>query len=104
MTKAMPKNEAHHSRFQTCMVDGLSKLSPSITIDIFRIKTMTDLLRQPSQKPPQGVLQNALFNLPDHTLISLKRNLNELIQMMDDIDPNAQMRPLEFLGKTSEIK
>jgi len=57
-----------------------------------------------SPKPPQGVLQNALFNLPDHTLISLERNLDELIQMMNGTDPNAQMRPLEFLGKSSEIE
>ena len=50
-------------------------------------------------KPARGILQHALFNLPDTTLVSLAKNLDELIEAMGIRDDAAAMQPLAVLAK-----
>jgi len=49
-----------------------------------------------SPRPTQGILQSALFNLPDSTLTSLESNLNELILIMDAKYFDAKMQPIDL--------
>jgi len=49
--------------------------------------------------PPQGILQHALFNLPEPVLKSLSKNLDALVKEMDIKDEMAAMEPLNPLAK-----
>lgn len=57
-----------------------------------------DLINQ-TQVPPQGILQHALFNLPEPTLKSLAKNLKILVKEMAIKDEGAAMQPLNPLAK-----
>jgi DNA-binding MarR family transcriptional regulator len=52
-----------------------------------------------TQVPPQGILQHALFNLPEPVLKSLSKNLDALVKEMDIKDEMAAMEPLNPLAK-----
>ena len=60
---------------------------------------ITDVGRQillKSPQPAQGLLQNALFNLPNSTIVSLESNLNELIKLMGAGSLESAMEPLDL--------
>ena len=69
-------------------------------VSLFLTDAGQEMLAQ-APKPPRGILQNALFNLPDGTLTLLESSLDELIEMMDVQDENAAMQPLELSNKYS---
>ena len=52
-----------------------------------------DLLNQVSL-PPRGILQQALFDLPDTVLVPLTGQLDELIKQMQFQDEEAAMQPI----------
>jgi DNA-binding MarR family transcriptional regulator len=55
--------------------------------------------------PAQGILQHALFQLPDTALESICANLDTLIAEMNISDKEAEMQPLTaMLKKTSKKK
>ncbi|MCX7109557.1 MAG: MarR family transcriptional regulator [Proteobacteria bacterium] len=68
-------------------------------VSLFLTDSGQEMLVQAPQ-PARGILQDALFSLPDGTLTSLEGNLDELIGMMDIEDENAAMQPLDLSGKT----
>jgi DNA-binding MarR family transcriptional regulator len=49
--------------------------------------------------PPQGILQHALFDLPENVLKSLAKNLNVLVKEMKIKDDEAAMQPINALPK-----
>jgi len=49
--------------------------------------------------PPQGILQHALFDLPENVLKSLAKNLDVLVQEMKIKDDEAAMLPINALPK-----
>lgn len=51
--------------------------------------------------PAQGILQHALFRLPDPLLRSLAAELDALVQEMEIKDDEAAMEPLNPLPKTT---
>ena len=48
--------------------------------------------------PRQGLLQHALFGLPDPVLAALVQNLDLLIAAMEITDRKAAMQPLSVAG------
>jgi len=50
---------------------------------------------------PQGILQHALFDLPEPVLKSLVKHLEVLVKEMEIKDEEASMQPLNLLPKTS---
>ncbi|MDT4328417.1 MarR family winged helix-turn-helix transcriptional regulator [Methylomonas sp. MED-D] len=59
-----------------------------------------ELLNQVSS-PPQGILQHALFALPENVLKSLAKNLDVLVKEMQIKDDEAAMQPINPLPKKS---
>lgn len=57
-----------------------------------------DLIAQ-APAAPQGILQHALFNLPENVLESLAKDLDSLIEGMAIMDEEAAMQPLNPLPK-----
>jgi len=53
--------------------------------------------------PPQGILQQALFDLPDSVLEPLAQNLDALINQMQIKDDEAAMQPLNPLPKSRRV-
>jgi DNA-binding MarR family transcriptional regulator len=51
--------------------------------------------------PAQGILQHALFCLPDSVLRSMAADLNALVKAMEIKDDEAAMEPLNTLPKTT---
>lgn len=51
--------------------------------------------------PPQGILQHALFDLPEKVLKSLAMNLGVLVKEMNIKDDEAAMQPINPLPKKS---
>ncbi|MBD9360570.1 MarR family winged helix-turn-helix transcriptional regulator [Methylomonas fluvii] len=103
LAKAM---SIHHSTASN-MLDKLAKkgliLRERVSEDQ-RVVTVTltqngiELLNQvPS--PPQGILQHALFDLPENVLKSLAKNLDVLVQEMKIKDDEAAMLPINALPK-----
>jgi DNA-binding MarR family transcriptional regulator len=60
----------------------------------------SDILAQ-SSAHPRGILQNALFELPDDTLGSLTLNLDVLIAKMQIQDDEATMQPIDIKSPKS---
>ena len=58
-----------------------------------------DLLEQ-APSPAQGILQHALFCLPEAVLQSLAKDLDALVKEMEIKDDEAAMQPLNPLTKT----
>ncbi|AMK77039.1 hypothetical protein A1342_22000 [Methylomonas methanica] len=105
LAKAM---SIHHSTASN-MLDKLAKkgliMRERISQDQ-RVVTLTltqegsELLNQvPS--PPQGILQHALFDLPENVLKSLAKNLDLLVKEMKIKDIEAAMQPINPLPKKS---
>jgi len=105
LAKAM---SIHHSTTSN-MLDKLAKkgliLRERVSQDQ-RVVTVTltpegvELLNQvPS--PPQGILQHALFDLPENVLKSLAKNLEVLIKEMKIKDDEAAMQPINPTPKKS---
>lgn len=63
-------------------------------------------LLQHVQVPPQGILQHALFHLPEAELKSLCKNLEVLVKQMEIKDKKAAMQPLNpiLLNKSRSIE
>lgn len=57
-----------------------------------------------SPSPPRGILQNALFELPEQTLLVLNQNLDQLIEKMQIIDDMASMQPIAVTAKRSRSR
>lgn len=105
LAKAM---SIHHSTASN-MLDKLAKKGLIIRERISqdqRVVTVTltpdgiELISQvPS--PPQGILQHALFDMPETALKSLAKNLDVLIKEMKIKDDKAAMQPLNPLPKKS---
>ncbi|WP_415880067.1 MarR family winged helix-turn-helix transcriptional regulator [Methylomonas sp. TEB] len=103
LAKAM---SIHHSTASN-MLDKLAKkgliLRERVSEDQ-RVVTVTltqegiELLNQ-VPTPPQGILQHALFDLPENVLKSLAKNLNVLVQEMKIKDDEAAMLPINALPK-----
>ncbi|PKD40992.1 MarR family transcriptional regulator [Methylomonas sp. Kb3] len=103
LAKAM---SIHHSTASN-MLDKLAKkgliLRERVSEDQ-RVVTVTltqegiDLLNQ-VPTPPQGILQHALFDLPENVLKSLAKNLDVLVQEMKIKDDEAAMLPINALPK-----
>jgi len=56
------------------------------------------------QSPPQGILQHAIFDLPENVLKSLAKNLDVLVKEMKiKDDDEAAMQPLNPLPKKSRV-
>lgn len=105
LAKAM---SIHHSTASN-MLDKLAKkgliMRERVSLDQ-RVVTLTltqegsNLLNQvPS--PPQGILQHALFDLPENVLKSLAKNLDVLVKEMKIKDDEAAMQPINPLPKKS---
>lgn len=60
----------------------------------------TDLLNRVPVHP-QGILQHALFDLPENVLKSLATNLDVLVKEMEIKDEEAAMQPLNPMPKNS---
>ncbi|QBC26417.1 MarR family transcriptional regulator [Methylomonas sp. LW13] len=96
----------HHSTASN-MLDKLAKkgliLRERVSEDQ-RVVTVTltqegiELLNQ-VPTPPQGILQHALFDLPENVLKSLAKNLDVLVQEMKIKDDEAAMLPINALPK-----
>ncbi|MDX8127339.1 MarR family transcriptional regulator [Methylomonas sp. OY6] len=103
LAKAM---SIHHSTASN-MLDKLAKkgliLRERVSEDQ-RVVTVTltqegiELLNQ-VPTPPQGILQHALFDLPENVLKSLAKNLDVLVQEMKIKDDEAAMLPINALPK-----
>jgi DNA-binding MarR family transcriptional regulator len=61
-----------------------------------------ELLNQVAS-PPQGILQHALFDLPENTLKSLAQNLAVLVKQMEIKDDEAAMLPINPLPNKSRV-
>jgi len=107
LAKAM---SIHHSTTSN-MLDKLAKkglIMRERTSQDQRVVTVTltpdgiELINQvPS--PPQGILQHAIFDLPESVLKSLAKNLGALVKEMEIKDDEAAMQPLNPLPKKSRI-
>ncbi|MCQ8118796.1 MarR family winged helix-turn-helix transcriptional regulator [Methylomonas rosea] len=105
LAKAM---SIHHSTASN-MLDKLAKkgliMRERVSQDQ-RVVTLTltqegsELLNQVSS-PPQGILQHALFDLPENVLKSLAKNLDLLVKEMKIKDDEAAMQPINPLPKKS---
>jgi DNA-binding MarR family transcriptional regulator len=58
-------------------------------------------LIQQAPAPAQGILQHALFCLPEAVLRSLAKDLDALVKEMEIKDDEAAMQPLNPLAKTT---
>ncbi|WP_157205612.1 hypothetical protein [Methylomonas koyamae] len=61
----------------------------------------TNITDGSKQWPPQGILQHALFDLPENVLKSLANNLDVLVKEMKIKDDEAAMQPINPLPKKS---
>ncbi len=105
LAKAM---SIHHSTASN-MLDKLAKkgliMRERVSEDQ-RVVTVTltqdgiELLNQ-VPTPPQGILQHALFDLPENVLKSLAKNLDVLVKEMKIKDDEAAMLPINPLPKKS---
>jgi len=103
LAKAM---SIHHSTASN-MLDKLAKkgliMRERISQD-HRVVTVTltpdgtELLNQ-APVQPQGILQHALFDLPENVLKSLAKNLDVLVKEMKIKDDEAAMQPINSLPK-----
>lgn len=73
------------------------------TVSLFLTEAGFEVLGK-SPLPAQGILQHALFNLPEETLHSLSDNLDSLIEKMGVTDNYATMQPISSLLKLRKTK
>ncbi len=62
-----------------------------------------EIIRQ-APAPAQGILQHALFSIPDAVLRSLAKDLDVLVKEMEIKDVDAAMQPLNPLPKKGNMK
>ncbi|MDD5272691.1 MAG: MarR family winged helix-turn-helix transcriptional regulator, partial [Methylovulum sp.] len=74
-----------------------------------RVVTVTltaagEALMATAPAPPQGILQHAIFELPEPTLKSLNKHLGVLVKEMAIKDDDAMMQPINPLPKRQAVK
>ncbi len=66
-------------------------------VSLYLTEAGDETLRQAPLLPARGVLQQALFNLPEEKLVALCGNLDALIEKMGFRDEQADMQPINPL-------
>jgi DNA-binding MarR family transcriptional regulator len=96
----------HHST-ACSLLDKLAKkglilrerISRDQRVVTIRLTEKGELLFDEAPAPAQGILQQALFELPDPILGSLTKNLDALINQMQIKDEDAAMQPINLNPK-----
>lgn len=60
-------------------------------------------LLEKTTRPPQGILQQTLFGLPEDVLIALASNLDALISEMGIKDQDAAMEPINPIPRKHKM-
>lgn len=101
LAKAM---SIHHSTASNLLdkleMKGLimrERINPDQRVVTLKLTENGTVLINRSPTPPQGILQHALFELPDNVLISLAENLDELVKKMEIKNEEAAMQPINPL-------